>query len=296
MVWTHGTTGIAKSCAPSEAAKVRFKQIAGLQQMVDRGWTVIAPDYAGLGSRGPHPFLVADLTARTVADAARATAERPGNGQRWAVWGIGQGGHAALATAERARALAAALDLVGAAAAAPPMDLAANFGAKGKAVTKGVLTAFAAASWSKVYDAPLATLGGQRTQQLIQRMGTLCALGQGLKLTTILGAFSLGQRLKSVDLPGTQPWGRLLRRNSIDPRASAAVPLLITQGTKDDVVAPAVTRDFVRDACRAGARLRWIESPGGDHAGQAGRTADQTIAWLADHFAGRPAPSDCGRL
>jgi hypothetical protein len=43
-----------------------------------------------------------------------------------------------------------------------------------------------------------------------------------------------------------------------------------------------------------GSRVRMLEMPDVNH-GFAGRdSADAAVAWMADRFAGRPAPSDCG--
>lgn len=44
------------------------------------------------------------------------------------------------------------------------------------------------------------------------------------------------------------------------------------------------------------ARLRSRAIEGGDHITIAARSAEPTIAWIADRFDGRPAPSDCARL
>ena len=297
VAWAHGTTGIAEGCAPSSAEAVRFAQIPALSAMIAHGWTIVAPDYAGLGSPGPHPYLVADATARAVLDSVRAARDHAprATSARFALWGLSQGGHAALVGAERARAYAPNLTLVGTAAAAPPTDLAANFGARGKPTARGVLTAFVASSWARVYGAPLATLGRPGTVRLVQRMARVCALGQGMKLGTIVGALAIGQALKRVDVPATPPWRDLLRLNSAEPRRIAG-PLLIAQASADEIVAPSVTETFARAVCRAGTRVRWLPVDGGDHAHTAERTAVPTVDWLKDRFAGRSAPSDCGRF
>lgn len=258
VAWAHGTTGISEGCAPS-GAPGRFTQIPALADMLQRGWVVVATDYAGLGSPGPHPYLVADATARAVlGSVAAARDHRSGSaGARFAVWGLSQGGHAALVSAERARAMAPGLTLVGTAAAAPPTDLAANFGAGAKQTTRGVLVAFVAGSWSRVYGGPLATLGRPHTVRLIQRLSGICALGQGMKLGTMIGAVALGRQLRDVDAANLEPWAGLLARNSADPRGgAAAAPLLIARSEADEVVGPAITRNYARAACQAGARLR----------------------------------------
>jgi len=73
-------------------------------------------------------------------------------------------------------------------------------------------------------------------------------------------------------------------------------PPLIAQSGANEVVDPAITRAHARAACKAGARLRWLGEATGDHGGTSARTGAATVDWLADRFAGKPAPRDCGRL
>ena len=61
--------------------------------MVERGYAVAATDYPGLGTPGPHPYLVGVSEARAVLDPApRAARTMPGVGgsDRFAVWGHSQ--------------------------------------------------------------------------------------------------------------------------------------------------------------------------------------------------------------
>ncbi len=99
VAWAHPTTGIVPRCAPSLAMFI-FQQIAGSRPMVERGYAIAATDYPGLGTPGPHPYLVGDSEARAVIDSVRAARQLPGigNADRYAVWGHSQGGQAALFT------------------------------------------------------------------------------------------------------------------------------------------------------------------------------------------------------
>ena len=49
----------------------------GLRDMVDRGYVVAATDYPGLGTPGPHPYLVGVSEARAVVDSVRAARTMP---------------------------------------------------------------------------------------------------------------------------------------------------------------------------------------------------------------------------
>lgn len=164
LAWTHGTSGVANRCAPSQAADF-FGATPAAEAFALRGYVVVAPDYPGLGSAGVHPYLVGEDTARSVLDAVRAARAISGAaaGSRFAVWGESQGGHAALWTARRA-AYAPDLTLVGAAAAAPPTALVENLRSGSDPSIRAFLTAFTAYSWSRHYGAPLASLGNRSTQ------------------------------------------------------------------------------------------------------------------------------------
>lgn len=71
VAWAHPTTGIARKCAPSLRADF-FRRIPGLGKMLERGYVVAATDYPGLGTAGPHPYMVGVSEGRAVLDAVRA--------------------------------------------------------------------------------------------------------------------------------------------------------------------------------------------------------------------------------
>ena len=126
LSWAHGTTGVAGICAPSRDAPGHpshiYNQLADamLNQWVKRGWVVTKTDYEGLGTPGPHPYLVGTSEARGLIDIVLAARQlRPGIGARFGVLGHSQGGHAALFTASLAPTWAPELDLIGAVALAP---------------------------------------------------------------------------------------------------------------------------------------------------------------------------------
>src|SRR6201995_1373158 len=157
VAWAHPTTGVVPHCAPSLAIFV-FQQMAGLRQLIEQGAIVAATDYPGLGTPGPHPYLVGDSEARAVIDSVRAVRDLPGadGGSRYAVWGHSQGGQASLYTGLIARSYAPELDLVGVAAAAPATSLVTLMGDDFKTSGGKNLTAMTLWSWSRVYDAPIA--------------------------------------------------------------------------------------------------------------------------------------------
>ena len=296
LAWTHGTWGVASRCAPS-LSKDFWSVTAGLDA-VRNNYVMVAPDYPGLGSAGMHPFLVGTDTARSVIAGVRAARAIPGAaaGSRYAVWGESQGGHAALWTAQSSRRYAPDLTLVGAAAAAPPTDLIENLRHTSNKALRSFFTAYIAHSWASHYRAPMASFGNRQTQGIMNRLAekNCISLGMKPKLGMVLGISVLNQRLKYIDVGRIEPWATLARRNS-PTTANIGVPLLIAQNAKDDLVASSVTAAQVRALCRTGNRVRQIAISGEGHATSAKDSAAATLAWIADRFAGKPAPSDCGR-
>jgi len=56
IAWAHGTSGVARMCAPSLMKDVEYGD-EGLMPMVAAGFAVVATDYAGLGAPGRHAYL-----------------------------------------------------------------------------------------------------------------------------------------------------------------------------------------------------------------------------------------------
>ena len=298
LAWAHGTWGVAEKCAPSLSSNF-FTATPGLNDAIRRGYTVVAPDYPGLGSQMPHAYLGGISTANSVLDAVRAARDIPGAaaGSQFAVWGESQGGHAALWTAQRAKSYAPELSLAGVAAAAPPTDLVENLRSGSDPSVRAFLTAFTAYSWSKHFGAPMATLGKRSTQGVITRLAenNCISLGAKPKLGTMLGVLVLRRDLKNVDLGRIQPWARLSRENS-PSSLNPGVPMLIAQNPKDAIVGPAVTLAYARKLCRNGARLRYVPIAGQGHETSAKDTASTTLDWIDARFAARPAANDCGQI
>lgn len=296
VAWAHGTTGIADACAPS-TNDWRFSSIGNLGALLDRGYLVVAPDYAGLGSRGVHPFLVGPDTAHAVLDAVRAARAMPSAtaGNRFVVWGESQGGHAALWTGRLAPRYAPDLTLLGVAAAAPATDLIANIAGGTNAAVRALMTTYAGVSWSAVYHVPLATIARPAGVDLMHRLARNCVTLDGFRLGTKIGLARMTYVLRNVDLAASPRWEPLMTRNSVAP-TPLGVPLLVAQGSADVIIAPAITRQFVGRMCAAGQRLRFIAVDGGDHVTIAKRTGTATIDWIGDRFAGKPAPDDCATL
>ncbi len=298
IAWTHGLIGIAQRCAPS-IGTTNFTLIPGLSDVIARGYTVVAPDYPGLGSDMVHPVLVGTSEGRSVLDAVRAHRAIPGadGGTRFAVWGESQGGHAALWTGQLWRDYAPDLELVGIAAIVPPTDLQRNFNEGSDARVRAMLTSYAAASWSRYYNAPMSTFGSRSTQNVMLRLADNNCVQFHAKprLGTILGILTVQRAIRRLDLGKIEPWDGLMRENSPSP-AAIPVPALIATGLRDVIVALAVVEDFARQACAQGKQISFFSFENGEHATVARTEAKTIMEWIAARFARYPAPVNCGQF
>jgi acetyl esterase/lipase len=294
VAWAHPTTGVVPHCAPS-LALFAFQQMQGLRAMVQRGYVVAATDYPGLGTAGPHPYLVGISEGRAVLDSVRAARVMPraGGGSTFAVWGHSQGGQAALYSGILAGSYAPDLALVGVAAAAPATELAQLMTADLDTAGGRNLTAMTLWSWERVFGAPMAQVVQPVAIPVVNRLAEECIESIYDILVRRDTSKPLEQAFLSVSNPvDLEPWRSLAARNTPGP-LPRHVPVFLAQGEKDGLVRPQITFDYMQRLCRAGSRVRLLVVPNANH-GFIGRdSAEAAVEWMAARFAGAPAPSDC---
>ncbi|MFS3129266.1 lipase family protein [Nocardioides sp. Bht2] len=288
VAYAHGTTGIARRCAPSERGTPMPTDGGAVQSALDQGWVVVAPDYSGLGSAGDHGYLVGKEAAHDLLDALRAARKMPDLelGEENFVWGQSQGGHAALWAGVEAARYAPELPIVGVAAVAPPTDLAAMMAAN--VTTPGItrLHAYVLASWRKVYPGSGVWAEVDPAKRpLVNRIGALCGFDP-------VGADEAALQLPVFPdtAPGT-PMGRLLRINS--PTGRIKAPVLISQGGMDQVVPMAQQKAWVAQRCAEGQKIDLREHPALDHLGIAYTSDAEIVAWIKGRLAGKPLTPTC---
>jgi acetyl esterase/lipase len=255
---------------------------------MERGYVVAATDYPGLGTPGPHPYLVGASEGRAVLDAVRVARQMPGvgGGNSFAVWGHSQGGQAALYTGPLVNSYAPELNLVGVAAAAPATELAILMSDDFKTSGGKNLTAMTLWSWSRVFGAPIDRVVDLLADDCIESIFDIVIRRRIER--------PLEQSFLSVkNIADVEPWRSLALSNT--PGAlPGGIPVFLAQGTSDDLVRPAVTQDYFQRLCKARSKVRMILMPGVGH-GFAGRdSALAAVDWMADRFARSAAPNDCG--
>jgi alpha-beta hydrolase superfamily lysophospholipase len=293
LAWAHGTTGVVSGCAPSLTDQA-VTRVPELDRLLARGWVVVATDYPGLGTPGPHPYLVGQSEARSVIDsvrAARALDTGLSLDGRYAVWGESQGGHAGLFTGQIAGTYAPELDLIGVAAFAPASDLAALLAASEGTRTGALLTSETLYAWSRYYPGLSfddALIPGARDRA--RRVARRCITSPSI-LIALAQSSLLPKGFVAIDVPTDPRWSPRVAQNT--PSQPVTAPLFVAQGAKDIVVAPSVTRAYVRRRCARGEAVEFREYPDSGHVNIIGAAGDAALAWTEERLAGRPAPSTC---
>ncbi|MDQ8726687.1 lipase family protein [Bradyrhizobium sp. LHD-71] len=301
VAWAHPTTGIARKCAPSLDADafrpgkyIPGQSTPGLADMIKRGFVIAATDYVGLGTAGPHPYLVGLSAGRSVLDSVRAARALTGAGEQFVVWGHSQGAHAALWVGQIAADYAPDLKAAGVAAAAAPTDLASLFEDDKDTLAGEAFGALILLSWSRVYDTPLDRIVDSRAIVPMDWIGAECMTTRlGLMIDGVALRF-LKQHFLKADPVTTEPWRDYVIRNT-PTHLPPYLPLFIAQGNQDTVVLPAVTNIFVSRFCKRGGVAK-VDEMNADHLSVASLSARAAIEWIADRFERRPMPNDCEKV
>ncbi|KAF3040105.1 hypothetical protein E8E12_007504 [Didymella heteroderae] len=304
-VWTHGTAGRIRNCAPSNH-KDLYYEWQGPYALAQAGYAVIAPDYAGQGSDIPQGFMY-EAGYLHAADAAYGlVAARKVIGdllsEEWVVVGHSEGGMTAWRTNERLampgqEELLKAGKFLGAVANSPalrPLDLIpesirrAAGGPIGDAVSVIFLQSLA-----RLYPDQF-RLEDYVTDTVLGRISLMdqgCLL-TGRALFSNLTSEQLFKDLSWLEHPAVVDWQK--RYNGAGPHALAA-PMLVVQGITDPLTYANNTEWDFNQTCNAypnsKATLRLY--PGTDHnvAGQVPQY--DFLRWIKDRFDGAEYPEGC---
>jgi alpha-beta hydrolase superfamily lysophospholipase len=296
VAWAHPTTGVARGCAPSlsnDPAAAMF----GAAEAIANGWVWAATDYPGLGTPGPHPYLIGRSEAHAVLDAARAAAiVEPSASSTVAVWGHSQGGQAALWSGIVAAQYAPDLDLVGVAAAAPAIELAALVRDDVDTLGGRLLLSMGLVAWSEVFaDAKLDVALTPAARPGARAIARRC-IETNAQAVAVLPTVAVQRAVPflAIDPVTTEPWASILADNS--PTAPIGVPMLVVQGLDDPIVSPSSTRRALQRRCDAGETVQMVALATVGHVTAAEVSAPSAMDWVGDRFAGDPAPTNCDDL
>ncbi len=296
--WNHGTTGVAQHCAPSLADEpFESGALMILPEVLAEGWALVATDYIGLGTQGPHPYLIGPDSAHASLDAVRAAQALEGAdlAEETVVWGHSQGGGAALWTGALLDEYAPDLAVAGVAALAPASDLRGLVSGLDDVPGGSVLASFVASAYTAEYDdVTYRRYVRPGAEVVVREMAERCLAPPGV-LVSVLTALALSREptILAAD-PSTGGFGDRLAQN--EPPTTVPVPLLIGQGGADRLITPGVQRGFVDRLCAAGVTVDYRQYPGRDHLALVepdSPLVPELLGWTRDRFAGAPTAAGC---
>jgi alpha-beta hydrolase superfamily lysophospholipase len=300
VVVTWAVAGVhADQCAPSKqpdiasgtsGAGIGYPRalIPMLQTFLDAGYVVAATDYEGLGTPGPHPALVGESEGRGVLDAARAARglKAAAAGSDALVFGLSGGGPGALFAGELAASYAPDLRVLGITAVAPATNNEIPFQVLATGSAFNGLIVSLVESFHAAYPAfdPAALL----TPDALAKAAVFdekCDIGPTFANDSVPALAH-----NPLDTPAL---AAILHTNSAGNRPAGA-PLLVVQGTADQVTQQFLTDAFVAKACGAGDTVDYRLYTGATHGDPELNAASNDIAaWFADRVSGAPATSTC---
>lgn len=296
VAWAHGTTGASPGCAPSVlsgglAAGAMFVQ----DQVLAQGWAIVAADYVGLGTQGPHLYLVGEAAGRAVLDAVRAAHElgEAGLGEQAVVWGHSQGGAAALWTGQLASAYAPELDIDGVVALAPASNLPALLSSLANVTGGDLFASYVITGYVAAYpDVTTREYVRPAARPIVAEMSQRCLADRGT-LVSILQTLLLDKPVWTGD-PDRGAFHDRLVANI--PSGEIDAPLLLSQGEADPLVVPGAQAEYVDARCAAGYSVDYRTYPGLGHVPlvepESPAVAD-AIAWTQARLAGDPPTDTC---
>ena len=285
--WAHGTTGAADACAPSRNASggpadgyIAYAT-ATYDSWLKAGYAVLRTDYEGLGTPGPHRYLVGPSEGRGVVDIALAARQLyPTLSEDWVIGGHSQGGHAALFAASLAPKLAPKLNMKGVFAFAPAShiyeesQLIPNLGVPFKGLTGLAIMILNSAAREAGVN-PSALVRPEIAKKLPQ-LEKVCAAQLGTK--ALFGDYAPNQVLK----PGVSLAGLEKVLKAMNPNVKINVPVLILQGLDDNTVLPAFDDQLQTELKANGNQVDYRTFAGLDHSGVVTDPSVEAIvsAWI----------------
>ena len=296
IAWAHGTTGVNETCAPSILeAGVGAGAFYATDQVIEEGWALVATDYVGLGTDGPHPYLIGQVEARSVLDAVRAAkqVEEVSLDEETIVWGHSQGGHAALWTGVITPDYAPDVNVAGVAALAPASDLVTLVPILRDAVGGNIFAGFAVSAFAEHYPEVVlddyVTPGGQ---VILAGMVERC-LGEPAVFASILSSLVVEWSMFSHG-PASGPIHQRFVENTPPPTIDA--PLMLAQGGADGLILPSMQDGYVESLCAAGQAVDYRVYEGLGHVPLVAADSPlipELIEWTRARMDGEDALSTC---
>ena len=281
LVWAHGTTGVARQCAPSTTKSLGYY----VPELVGQGFAVVAVDYAGMATDdGGTEYLTKTSNALDTINAVPAAQKAVQQlTQKWIAIGHSQGGLAIWGVAEL-EAKRKDPNYIGGVALAPAVGgtpLIRNSGERKGNTFYPVYVAYAVKRLFPQFQVSdfLTPAAAAHYDELTKSScffvayATFSSIGPGQVFKKGWDTNPYFKQLMELNRAGTQP---------------VRGPLFIGSGTEDDSVPANLIEAAVKQQCKAGGQFSYKAYPG-DHSSMMKSSFPDQMSWIKDRFQGKPA-------
>jgi pimeloyl-ACP methyl ester carboxylesterase len=265
----------------------------GLMPMVRAGFAVVATDYHGLGTLGPHQYVNKIAQGRDVIYSIPAARKAvPELARKWVVIGHSQGGMAAWSVAEMEATLRdpSYLGAISVSGAADLREVLAQMGNSGRSAAFYLTyMAYAIKALEPGFQpSEMLAAGAFRHYVAVTTAGCWY-----YAYATFLDA-PAGEVLK----PGWDQSAaaqQFFRGNELGAMPIRGA-LFVIGGEADETVPFPLLRATAQKACRNGIALTFRSYPGLDHDPTMEKSTPDQLAWVRDRMAGKPELNSCASL
>jgi pimeloyl-ACP methyl ester carboxylesterase len=290
VAWAHGTTGIADVCAPSWMPR-SARDASYLTTWLQQGYAIVATDYQGLGTPGPHPYLAVRPEAYSVLDSVRAVLTSfPTVANRIVIIGQSQGGGAAFATAGIAPGYAPELNIRGSVATGVPFPGSARPppASPDKADRTVAYTLYIGIMMQQGDPStPDDQLVTPRALPLLQEARKTCV---GTLFRDVVQA---GLNRANTLQPGFGAAFKTVLPSMQYSTVRLSQPLFVGTGEQDRDVPPASQLALVRNACAVGSVIEAHLYSGLDHSATVNASLKDSVPFVRKILSGEPVIRVC---
>ncbi|RKK93252.1 hypothetical protein BFJ68_g15620 [Fusarium oxysporum] len=300
---TYGTAGLTRQCVPSNHCGVYYEW-QGPFALVQQGYVVVAPDYAGQGSDILQGFMYESgaLHAADVSFGLQAVRQALGNRitKEWVVVGHSEGGITAWRTDEReaqpGKATGGSLGAISIAPTLQPIKLIPESFRREKDGPAGdVVSIFLLQSISRLF--PSIKVEDYVTDTVLSRIALADqgCLGTGGSLYGNLTVNELYKNTSWIEHPDFIDWQK--RYNGAGPHPLAA-PMLVIQGEADILTYAEYAEEDFDATCKKypGSTAEYKLYPKLDHGVALQASQADFMTWIKDRFEKVPLKKVARRL
>ncbi|OAR02784.1 hypothetical protein LLEC1_04077 [Akanthomyces lecanii] len=296
VAYAHGTSGVYSGCAPSNGPGLYDYDT--WQLLVERGYAVVATDYAGLGNNATgHKYCSFPIQVNDIVHSV--TAARKAMGQiftkEWMAVGHSEGGGAVWKLAE-SEFVKADKGYIGTVSLAPAVKIADMFEKHIDFIlASGYVTLVAKAlqRFSPSYNFTM--LGEiQRQRMAVADMSQPCLAAQGTISVGLSRDQVISEKGLATDLSTVFKDWQAAMAPANGGRTSA--PMMVIQGLNDTAVVPQVTHDSWQAACDDSNEVHLREYAALDHSPVVVGAAAEWLAWIDARFNGEKTEGKCTQV